>query len=154
MARRRPAVSTVIRLQQQRIPRWQAGTAVAAAACLLLGISIYRSETNDALSLPGDVVRPDLKPWGLHFASGGRLASDGKPGFAFTYTTDNKELGSVMLLVTNSSEPDIQPTFDPREGVNALYWRHHGHGYYIIGGANQGWIWNLQKDIAYQLKAM
>jgi anti-sigma factor RsiW len=105
-------------------------------------------------SLPGDVILPDLKPWGLVFVGGRRIMSEGKPAFQFTYTTDNKELGPVTLFVTNSAEPDVEPTFDKRDGVNLLYWRHRGHGYYIVGGANKGWMWSLKNDIAYQLKAL
>jgi anti-sigma factor RsiW len=104
--------------------------------------------------LPGDVILPDLKPWGLVFVGGRRIMSEGKPAFQFTYTTDNKDLGPVTLFVTNSSEPDVEPTFDKRDGVNLLYWRHRGHGYYIVGGANKGWMWSLKNDIAYQLKAL
>ena len=55
---------------------------------------------------------------------------------------------------TNSTEPEVQPTYETRDGVNFLYWRHRGHGYYIVGGANKGWMWSLKNDIAYQLKAM
>ena len=104
--------------------------------------------------LPSDVILPDLKPWGLVFVGGRRIAAEGKPAFQFTYTTDNKELGPVTLFVTNTAEPDVEPTFDNRENVNMLYWRHRGHGYYIVGGANKGWMWSLKNDIAYQLKAM
>jgi|HubBroStandDraft_1064217.scaffolds.fasta_scaffold00020_73 anti-sigma factor RsiW len=104
--------------------------------------------------LPSDVILPDLKPWGLVFYGGRRIAAEGKPAFQFFYTTDNKELGPVTLFVTNTSEPDVEPTFDKRENVNMLYWRHRGHGYYIVGGANKGWMWSLKNDIAYQLKAL
>lgn len=105
-------------------------------------------------NLPSDIILPDLKPWGLVYVGGRLLKSEGKPCFQFTYTTDNKELGPVTIFVTNSTEPDVQPTYDTRDGVNFLYWRHRGHGYYIVGGANKGWMWSLKNDIAYQLKAM
>ena len=107
-----------------------------------------------ASGLPGDVILPDLKPWGLVFVGGRRIIFEGKPAFLFNYTTDNKELGPVTLFVTNSSEADVEPTFDKRDGVNLLHWRHRGHGYYIVGGANKGWMWSLKNDIAYQLKAL
>jgi anti-sigma factor RsiW len=104
--------------------------------------------------LPSDVIVPDLKPWGLVFVGGRRIVAEGKPAFQFSYTTDNKELGPVTLFVTNSSETDAEPTFDKRDGMNLLHWRHRGHGYIITGGANKGWMWSLKNDIAYQLKAM
>jgi anti-sigma factor RsiW len=112
----------------------------------------FTSETES--KLPSDVILPDLKPWGLVFVGGRRIAAEGKPAFQFTYTTDNKDLGPVTLFVTSSAEPDVEPTFDKRENVNLLYWRHRGHGYYIVGGANKGWMWSLKNDIAYQLKAL
>jgi len=109
---------------------------------------------NTTPTLPSDIILPDLKPWGLIYVGGRRLISEGKPCYQFTYTTDNKDLGAVTLFVTNSTEPDVQPTYETRDGVNFLYWRHRGHGYYIVGGANKGWMWSLKNDIAYQLKAM
>jgi anti-sigma factor RsiW len=105
-------------------------------------------------SLPSDVILPDLRPWGLVFLGGRRIVAEGKPAFQFTYNTDNKDLGPVTLFVTNTAEPDVEPTYDKREGVNLLYWRHRGHGYYIVGGANKGWMWSLKNDIAWQLKAL
>lgn len=104
--------------------------------------------------LPSDVALPDLQAWGLHFVAGRRIISEGKPAFQFTYNTDNKELGPVTLFVTNSSETDAEPTFETRGTVNMLYWRHRGHGYYIVSAANKGWMWGLKNDIAYQLKAL
>ncbi|MEI9983778.1 MAG: hypothetical protein WDN69_11575 [Aliidongia sp.] len=117
-------------------------------------LEIKPEDTDTKIALPSDVILPDLKPWGLVFIGGRRIISEGKPTFQFTYTTDNKDLGPVTLFVTNTTEPDVEPTFDKREGVNLLYWRHRGHGYYIVGGANKGWMWSLKNDIAYQLKAM
>jgi len=108
----------------------------------------------DESKLPSDVILPDLKPWGLVFVGGRRIASEGKPAFQFFYTTENKDLGKVSLFVTSTPEPDVDPTYAVRDGVNMLYWRHRGHGYYIVGNANKGWMWSLKNDIAYQLKAM
>jgi len=99
-------------------------------------------------------VLPDLKPWGLIPVSLHSIVAEGEPVAQHTYLTDNKELGPVTLFVTTSKEPDIEPIFDRHAGVNLLYWRHGGHGYYIVGGANHGWMWGLKNDIAYQLKAL
>jgi anti-sigma factor RsiW len=110
--------------------------------------------TDTKLKPPSDVVVPDLHAWGLNFVGGRRIISEGKPAFQFTYNTDNKELGPVTLFVTNSSETDAEPTFETRDTVNMLYWRHRGHGYYIVSAANKGWMWGLKNDIAYQLKAL
>lgn len=105
-------------------------------------------------ALPSGVLLPNLEPWGLAFASGRQFVSECKPAVQFSYTTDNSDLGPVTLFVTDTWKPDIEPTFDKREGFNVLYWRHRGHGYYIVGGANKGWMWNLKNDIGYQLKAL
>ena len=104
--------------------------------------------------LPPDVILPDLNSWGLTCIGVRRVVFEGKPAFQFSYTTDVKELGPVTLFVTHTAEPDVEPTFDKRENVNLLFWRHRGHGYYIVGGANKGWMWQLKNDIAYQLKAL
>ena len=116
--------------------------------------SFWISKDPKDQNLPSDIILPDLKPWGLVYVGGRVLKSDGKPCYQFSYVTDNKDLGPVTVFVTNSNEPDVEPTYDTRDGVNFLYWRHRGHGYYIVGGANKGWMWSLKNDIAYQLKAM
>lgn len=110
--------------------------------------------TDTKPKLPSDVALPDLHAWGLTFVEGRRIIAEGKPAFQFSYNTDNKELGPVTLFVTNSSETDVEPTFGTRGNVNMLYWRHRGHGYYIVSTANKGWMWGLKNDIAYQLKAL
>jgi anti-sigma factor RsiW len=110
--------------------------------------------TDTKPNLPSDVALPDLHAWGLNFVEGRRIIAEGKPAFQFSYNTDNKELGPVTLFVTNSSETDAEPTFETRGNVNMLYWRHRGHGYYIVSAANKGWMWGLKNDIAYQLKAL
>ena len=104
--------------------------------------------------LSPDVILPDLKPWRLTCIGVRRVVSEGKPAFQFTYTTDVKQLGPVTLFVTRTAELDIEPSFDKRENFNLLYWRHRGHGYYIISSADKGWLWSLKNDIAYQLKAL
>jgi len=114
----------------------------------------FKPESEGQPKLPSDVILPDLKPWGLVFVGGRKIVSEGKPAFQFSYKTENKDLGPVTLFVTDTKEPDVEPTFDKRENVNLLYWRHRGHGYYIVGGANKGWMWSLKNDIAYQLKAL
>ena len=116
-----------------------------------LGLSPYNSISTD---LPSDIVRPDLEPWGLVFVGGRSIAVEGRKAFQFFYTTENKDLGKVSLFVTSTKETDVDPTYDNRDGVNMLYWRHRGHGYYIVGSANKGWMWSLKNDIAYQLRAM
>ena len=69
-------------------------------------------------------------------------------------TTDNKALGPITLVVGASAKADLAPTFDHRDDLNLLYWRHHGHAYALVGTANIGYLWNIANDIAWQLDAI
>ena len=105
-------------------------------------------------SLPQQVRLPDLKPWGLAFRGARLLAVDGKPAAQLVYTTDNKAIGPLTLLIGSSKQPDVAPTFDQRQGVNQLYWRHHGRAYVLVGQANVGYLWGIANDVAWQLDAI
>lgn len=105
-------------------------------------------------SLPQQVRLPDLKPWGLNFRGARLVAVDGKPAAQLVYTTDNKAIGPLTLLIGSSKQPDVQPTFDQRQGVNQLYWRHHGRAYVLVGQANVGYLWGIANDVAWQLDAI
>lgn len=107
-----------------------------------------------AQKLPADFRLPNLKPWGLVFQGARFLIVEGRPATQLFYTTDNKALGPLTLVVGTSTKPDIAPTFDHRDDVNLLYWRHHGHAYAIVGTADIGYLWNIANDIAWQLDAI
>jgi anti-sigma factor RsiW len=104
--------------------------------------------------LPSDFRLPNLKPWGLVFQGARFLIVDGRPATQLFYTTDNKALGPLTVVVATSPKPDLQPTFDHRDDLNVLYWRHHGHAYALVGAANIGYLWNIANDIAWQLDAI
>ncbi len=104
--------------------------------------------------LPPDFRRPNLKPWGLVFEGARFLIVEGRPATQLFYTTDNKALGPLTLVVGTSTKPDLAPTFDRRDDLNLLYWRHHGHAYALVGTANIGYLWNICNDIAWQLDAI
>jgi anti-sigma factor RsiW len=104
--------------------------------------------------LPADFHLPNLKPWGLVFQGARFLIVDGRPATQLFYTTDNKALGPITLVVGASSKGDLAPTFDHRDDLNLLYWRHHGHAYALVGTANIGYLWNIANDIAWQLDAI
>jgi anti-sigma factor RsiW len=104
--------------------------------------------------LPPDFRLPNLKPWGLVFQGARFLVVDGKPATQLFYTTDNKALGPLTVVVGAASKPDIAPTFDRRDDLNMIYWRHHGHYYALIGAADIGYLWNISNDIAWQLDAI
>ena len=101
--------------------------------------------------LPTDIRVPNLKPWDLTFQGGRRLIVEGRPAMQLYYTTGNKQLGPLTLVIGSSNRPDSNATLDHRDDVNVVYWRHQGRSYAIVGTADIGYLWNLYKDIAYQL---
>jgi len=104
--------------------------------------------------LPPDFRLPNLKPWGLVFQGARFLIVEGRPATQLFYTTSNKALGPLTFVVGGTSKPDIAPTFDHRDDLNLLYWRHHGHAYALVGTADIGYLWNIANDIAWQLDAI
>lgn len=104
--------------------------------------------------LPSDFRLPNLKPWSLEFQGARLLMIDGQPATQLFYTTDNKSLGALTFVEAESSKADLAPTFDRREDLNILYWRHHGHAYALVGAADIGYLWNIYNDIAWQLDAI
>ena len=104
--------------------------------------------------LPPDFRLPNLKPWGLVFQGARFLVVEGRPATQLFYTTDNKALGPLTVVVGSASKPDLAPTFDHRDDLNVLYWRHHGRAYALVGTADIGYLWNIANDIAWQLDAI
>jgi anti-sigma factor RsiW len=116
-------------------------------------------DTGEALqkisqSLPQQVRLPDLKPWGLSFRGARLVVVEGRPAAQLVYTTDNKAIGPLTLVIGASKQPDIQPTFDRRQDVNMLYWRHHGRAYALVGQTDIGYLWGIANDVAWQLDAI
>ncbi|MGH7046224.1 MAG: anti-sigma factor family protein [Stellaceae bacterium] len=105
-------------------------------------------------SLPQQVRLPDLKPWGLNFRGARLIVVDGRPAAQLVYTTDNKAIGPLALIIGSSKQPDIPPTFDRRQDVNLIYWRHQGRAYALVGQANIGYLWGIGNDVAWQLDAI
>lgn len=103
--------------------------------------------------LPSAIRIPDMRPWGLTFKGARHLVVDGgKSAYAFYFATAEKEPGPITLTVWPTTKPDMLPTFERRANVNQMYWRHGGHGYAITGQANQGYMWNMAQDIAWQVQ--
>ena len=116
-------------------------------------------DTGEALqkisqNLPQQVRLPDLKPWGLSFRGARLVVVEGRPAAQLVYTTDNKAIGPLTLVIGASKQPDIQPTFDRRQDVNMLYWRHHGRAYALVGQTDIGYLWGIANDVAWQLDAL
>jgi anti-sigma factor RsiW len=104
--------------------------------------------------LPQQVRLPNLKPWGLNFRGARLVVENGRPAAQLIYTTDNKAIGPLTLIIGSSKEPDSQPTFDHRQDVNLLYWRHQGRAYVLVGQADIGYLWGIANDVAWQLDAI
>jgi anti-sigma factor RsiW len=116
-------------------------------------------DTGEALqkisqSLPQQVRLPDLKPWGLSFRGARLVVVEGRPAAQLVYVTDNKAIGPLTLVIGASKQPDIQPTFDRRQDVNMLYWRHQGRAYALVGQTDIGYLWGIANDVAWQLDAI
>jgi anti-sigma factor RsiW len=105
-------------------------------------------------SLPQAVRLPDLKPWGLTFRGARLVIVEGRPAAQLVYTTDNKAIGPLALIIGSSKQADISPTFDRRQDVNVLYWRHQGRAYALVGQADIGYLWGIGNDVAWQLDAI
>lgn len=105
-------------------------------------------------SLTQQVRLPDLKPWGLNFHGARLVVVDGRPAAQLVYTTDNKAIGPMTLIIGSSKQPDTPPTFDHRQDVNMLYWRHQGRAYVLVGQADVGYLWGIGNDVAWQLDAI
>ena len=101
--------------------------------------------------LPQNMPLPNLKPWGLEFQGVRFLIVEGRPATQLFYTTDNKALGPITIVIASTTKPDVATKFDHRDDLNLLYWRHHGHAYAIVGTASINYLWNIHNDIAYQL---
>jgi anti-sigma factor RsiW len=104
--------------------------------------------------LPQEVRFPDLKPWGLSFRGAKLVVAEGRPAAELVYTTDNKAIGPLTLIIGSSKLPNISPTFDRRQDVNLLYWRHQGRAYALVGQAEIGYLWGIANDVAWQLDAI
>jgi len=116
-------------------------------------------DTGEALqkisqSLPQQVRLPDLKPWGLSFRGARLVVVEGRPAAQLVYVTDNKAIGPLSLVIGASKQPDVAPTFDHRQDVNLLYWRHQGRAYALVGQADKGYLWGIANDVAWQLDAI
>jgi anti-sigma factor RsiW len=105
-------------------------------------------------SLTQQVRLPDLKPWGLNFRGARLVVVDGHPAAQLVYSTDNKAIGPMALIIGSSKQPDIPPSFDRRQDVNMLYWRHQGKAYVLVGQADVGYLWGIGNDVAWQLDAI
>jgi anti-sigma factor RsiW len=111
---------------------------------------------SQSLPQPQEVRWPDLnlKPWGLNFRGARLVVADGRPAAQLMYTTDNKAIGPLTLIIGSSKESDTPPTLARRQDVNLLYWRHQGRAYALVGQTDVGYLWGIANDVAWQLDAI
>jgi anti-sigma factor RsiW len=111
---------------------------------------------SQSLPQPQEVRWPDLnlKPWGLNFRGARLVVADGRPAAQLMYTTDNKAIGPLTLIIGSSKEADTPPTLARRQDVNLLYWRHQGRAYALVGQTDVGYLWGIANDVAWQLDAI
>jgi anti-sigma factor RsiW len=105
-------------------------------------------------NLPQQVRLPDLKPWGLSFQGARLVVIDGKPAAQLIYNTDNKAIGPLALIIGSTKQADIAPTFEKRQDLNLLYWRHQGRASVLVGQSEIGYLWGIANDVAWQLDAI
>ncbi|MGH7093332.1 MAG: hypothetical protein ACREFB_07350, partial [Stellaceae bacterium] len=86
---------------------------------------------------------------------GARLVvGEGRPAAELMYTTDNKAIGPLALIIGSSKLPDTPPTYERRQDVNLLFWRHQGRAYVLVGQTDIGYLWGIANDVAWQLDAI
>ncbi|HEX3954935.1 MAG TPA: hypothetical protein VHW90_15255 [Stellaceae bacterium] len=105
-------------------------------------------------NLPQQVRLPDLKAKGLNFRGARLVVVGGRPAAQLVYTTDNKAIGPLTLVIGVTKQPDIAPTSDRRQDVNMLYWRHQGRAYALVGQTDVGYLSAIANDVAWQLDAI
>lgn len=105
-------------------------------------------------NLPLPVRLPNLQPWGLSFKGARLVVLEGRPAAQLVYTTDNKAIGPLTLIIGSTKQPDIAPTFERRQDLNLLYWRHQGRASVLVGQSEIGYLWGIANDVAWQLDAI
>ena len=105
-------------------------------------------------NLPQQVRLPEPEAVGPELPRRPARRRRGRPAAQLIYTTDNKAIGPLTLIIGSSKQPDIAPTFDRRQDVNLLYWRHQGRAYVLVGQTDIGYLWGIANDVAWQLDAI
>jgi anti-sigma factor RsiW len=103
--------------------------------------------------LPAGFRLPNLKPLGLAFEGARYLIVDGGPATQLFYTSKDKKLGSITIVIGPSAKPDFPIAVERRDDMNFIYWRHAGHAYALVGTADVAYLRNLAKEVSFQLKA-
>lgn len=103
--------------------------------------------------LPANFRLPDLKKLGLTFDGARYLIVEGQPATQLFYTSEDKKLGSVTMVVGTTGKPDLPISSERRDDMNFVYWRHAGHAYAVVGTADVNALRGIAKEIYAQVSA-
>jgi anti-sigma factor RsiW len=103
--------------------------------------------------LPANFRLPNLKSWGLNYDGARYLVIEGRPATQLFYVSQDKKLGSITMVVGASAKADMPVVSERRDDMNFVYWRHNGHAYALVGGADVNALRSIAKDIVSQLNA-
>jgi anti-sigma factor RsiW len=103
--------------------------------------------------LPANFRLPNLKSWGLNYDGARYLVIEGRPATQLFYVSQDKKLGSITMVVGASAKADMPIVSERRDDMNFVYWRHGGHAYALVGGADINALRSIAKDIVSQLNA-
>ena len=135
-----------------RIGKAMGAAGLALLVALLLPGTVEAPGPSHALVVP---VPPDLSRWGLVFVEAKpAVAANGRPAAQLTYAAADRLPGPVTIFVTDAPGPDTEPSFRRQNGVNLVYWRRGGRGYYIAGHGDDHWLAGLRNDIGSQLEVL
>jgi len=103
--------------------------------------------------LPANFRLPDLKRYGLTFDGARYLIVEGQPATQLFYTSQDKKLGSITMVVGATGKPDLPISAERRDDMNFVYWRHAGQAYAVVGTAEVNALRDIAKVIYTQLAA-
>ncbi|HEX4113510.1 MAG TPA: hypothetical protein VH020_13335 [Stellaceae bacterium] len=103
--------------------------------------------------LPANFRLPNLKSWGLNFEGARYLVIEGHPATQLFYSSPDKKLGSITMVVGGSSKVDVPVVSERRDDMNFVYWRRGGHAYALVGAADANALRSIAKDIISQFNA-
>lgn len=103
--------------------------------------------------LPANFRLPNLKNYGLTFDGARYLIVEGQPATQLFYTSQDKKLGSITMVVGATGKPDLPISSERRDDMNFVYWRHAGQAYAVVGTAEVNALRGIAKEIYTQLNA-
>ncbi len=99
--------------------------------------------------LPANFRLPNLKKDGLTFDGARYLIVEGQPATQLFYTSQDKKLGSITMVVGATGKPDLPISSERRDDMNFVYWRHAGQAYAVVGTADVNALRSIAKEIVH-----